>query len=325
MFEMIEVKDMNTEEAVALCKQEYVEEMNKVKCMPPMDRSMEEMLTNIIHNVKGAPYGKAMISENKLVGFLAFFGPWEGFHGEGKGVFSPLGASAFAGKERGKTASLLLEAVAEELVQDKIFSIAISRYANNEEVNKSLCLNGFGIRCSDAVLSLQDYGYDAEDSAIVMEELVGEDKWEMKELHEKLADHLAKSPCFLPTSEGDTERWLQNDGIKVFAARYEGKLAGFMAIDDEAETFLTERTDISNICGAYVLEKYREQGVAKQLLDAMAKRCMEEGKSYLGVDYETINPTALRFWTKYFEPYTYSFIRRIDERVGVKNKNGKEG
>ncbi|MGN1181187.1 MAG: GNAT family N-acetyltransferase, partial [Suilimivivens sp.] len=64
-----------------------------------------------------------------------------------------------------------------------------------------------------------------------------------------------------------------------------------------------------------VLEEYRSKGVAKQLLDAMARRCMKEGKSYLGVDYETINPTALRFWTKYFEPYTYSFIRRIDERI----------
>ena len=116
MFEMIEVKDMNTEEAVALCKQEYMEELHKVKCMPPMDGNMEEMLTNIIHGVKGAPYGKAMISGNKLVGFLAFYGPWEGFHGVGKGVFSPLGASAFVGKERGKTVSLLLEAVAEELV-----------------------------------------------------------------------------------------------------------------------------------------------------------------------------------------------------------------
>lgn len=266
MFEMIEVKDMNTGEAVALCKQEYMEELHKVKCMPPMDGSM--------------------------------------------------GASAFVGKERGKTVSLLLEAVAEELVQDKIFSIAISRYTGNEEVNKSLCLNGFGIRCSDAVLSLQDHVFDEEDPAIVMEELRGEEKWEIKELHEKLADHLAKSPCFLPTQEGDTERWLQNNVIKVFAARYEGKLAGFMAIDDEAETFLTERADISNICGAYVSEEYRPKGVAKQLLDAMAKSCMEDGKSYLGVDYETINPTALRFWTKYFEPYTYSFMRRIDERVG---------
>ena len=27
MFEMLEVKDMNTEEAVALCKQEYMEEL----------------------------------------------------------------------------------------------------------------------------------------------------------------------------------------------------------------------------------------------------------------------------------------------------------
>lgn len=41
----------------------------------------------------------------------------------------------------------------------------------------------------------------------------------------------------------------------------------------------------------------------------------ERGKTYLGVDYETVNPTALHFWTKYFTPYTYSYIRRIDERV----------
>lgn len=34
-----------------------------------------------------------------------------------------------------------------------------------------------------------------------------------------------------------------------------------------------------------------------------------------GVDCETLNPTALRFWRKYFRPYTYSYIRRLDERV----------
>lgn len=53
----------------------------------------------------------------------------------------------------------------------------------------------------------------------------------------------------------------------------------------------------------------------RQLLDADVEMCIKEGKSYMGVDYETINPTALRFWTKYFAPYTYSFIRRMDERI----------
>ena len=32
-------------------------------------------------------------------------------------------------------------------------------------------------------------------------------------------------------------------------------------------------------------------------------------------DCETLNPTALNFWGKYFDPYTYSFARRIDERI----------
>ena len=33
MYQMIEVKDMNIEEAVALCKREYVEEMQKAQIM----------------------------------------------------------------------------------------------------------------------------------------------------------------------------------------------------------------------------------------------------------------------------------------------------
>lgn len=315
MNQMLEVKKMNIEEAVALCKQEYMEEQQKTKIMPPIDQEIEEQLAEIIQRVKGAPYGKAMIDEGKLVGFLAFFGPWEGFHGTEKGVFSPLGASAFVGEKSGKVASLLFQAVAEELVENKVFGVAMSRYANNEEVNKTLCLNSFGIRCSDAILSLRDYVVADKDPATGIVELKGEEKLEIKELYERLKNHLAQSPCFLPTPEGQTQRWFENQGIRVLAARQNSKVIGYMAIDDEAETFLTERADMSNICGAYVLEEYRSQGIAKQLLDAVVEMSIKEGRKYLGVDYETINPTALHFWTKYFVPYTYSFIRRIDERI----------
>jgi len=35
----------------------------------------------------------------------------------------------------------------------------------------------------------------------------------------------------------------------------------------------------------------------------------------IGVDCETLNPNALRFWGKHFDNYTYSFARRIDERI----------
>ena len=71
---MIEVKDMNIEETVALCKQEYVEEMQRAQSMPPMDQEMEDKLVEVIHQVKGAPYGKALVDEGKLAGFLQMFG-----------------------------------------------------------------------------------------------------------------------------------------------------------------------------------------------------------------------------------------------------------
>ncbi len=67
-----------------------------------------------------------------------------------------------------------------------------------------------------------------------------------------------------------------------------------------------------NICGAYCLEKYRGQGLSRALLNHVLHTLHREGIAYLGVDYETMNPTAAGFWEKTFTPYTASLVRRID-------------
>lgn len=36
-----------------------------------------DQLLGVVHQAKGAPYGKALLDEGKLAGFLTFFGPWE--------------------------------------------------------------------------------------------------------------------------------------------------------------------------------------------------------------------------------------------------------
>jgi len=41
----------------------------------------------------------------------------------------------------------------------------------------------------------------------------------------------------------------------------------------------------------------------------------KDGVERLGVDFESFNPTAHAFWLKYFEAYTHSVVRRIDERA----------
>ena len=70
-----------------------------------------------------------------------------------------------------------------------------------------------------------------------------------------------------------------------------------------------------NISGAFVKKEYRGQKVADGLVSYIQEILRGENYEYLGVDCETLNPTALRFWTKHFKPYTYSYARRIDERV----------
>ena len=72
---------------------------------------------------------------------------------------------------------------------------------------------------------------------------------------------------------------------------------------------------MKNICGAYFDKNERGKGIAQGLLGFICDILKKEGMTHLGVDCETMNPTALRFWNKYFIPYTYSYARRIDERI----------
>ena len=48
------------------------------------------------------------------------------------------------------------------------------------------------------------------------------------------------------------------------------------------------------------------------LLEHVKADLKAENIPLLGVDCESINPTANRFWQKFFTPYTCSVTRRIE-------------
>jgi len=60
-------------------------------------------------------YGVVAVEKGKLLGYLAFWGGWDGQFGNVKGSFSPLFANAITGVNRGKTASLLFQHASEEM------------------------------------------------------------------------------------------------------------------------------------------------------------------------------------------------------------------
>ncbi|HHY25734.1 MAG TPA: GNAT family N-acetyltransferase [Desulfitobacterium dehalogenans] len=301
-------------EALVLALEEYSIECTK--CTQLIKRSFEKELEGIIQRLFNNKYGKVAVENGKVIGYLAFEGPRDGFHGNVKGVFSPLGGSAFAGDHRNVLASKLLEEVAADLVADGICSFALSRYAHDEEVGRSFVMNGFGIRCSDAIMKLSARKKISElNEDIRLQELVKDDKREISRLRKELIEHLCSAPIFFPTNIIQYDNWFENDRTRVFVAKEENRVIGYMALDTVAETFVSESDSIYNICGAYVDKEYRNKGIAQQLLEYLCVVSEKEGMEYLGVDCETLNPTALRFWSKYFDNYTYSYARRIDERV----------
>ena len=304
-------------EATRLAVCEFESERNNNPDIPI--KNYEKHISRLLHQLSSSPYGKVALCDGKLVGYIIFAGPWDGFFGNVKGVFSPLGGSAFSVNynDRGRIASQLFATVSEDFVKNDVFSCALSRYAHDEETSKSFIMNGFGIRCCDAVRELSKMDLPSVSGDIVFEELSADKFNSVKNLQKGLNRHLACAPTFFPSEPFDDwfETWIKREGMRVFVAKSNEDIIGFISIADSAENFIAESDGVKNICGAYFDEKYRGKGIAQGLLSFVRNVLISEGVTHLGVDCETLNPTALNFWGKYFLPYTYSFARRIDERI----------
>ena len=139
-------------DAERILKEEYSAEKKKVPSLP------EESPTGLLNWLSTKKYKKAAFCGERLVGYMMFADVWDGLFGLCKGSFSPLGGSALSfelGAEREKVMSLLFEGISNEMVRDGVYSIALSRFAHDTEANNSLILNGFGIRCSDAMATIE--------------------------------------------------------------------------------------------------------------------------------------------------------------------------
>lgn len=277
-----------------------------------MEWIFSENLGVIVHDENG-----------KLTGYMLFTGPCDGFFGNCDGAFSPLGCSWISQnllpEQRSDLMSRLLQKSMEILVGKKITSIALCEPVWDNDISKVLSLNGFGIRCSDAVMQIKDGDFKCRrncDSDVIFEELSPEKINLIKPLFSELEEHLASSPCFFPPEKNCFELWTGRYGARIIVAKAGEKIAGHIAFTDtEGENFISKSSGLLNICGMFVKKEFRAKGIADGLLKTVYEAAQNLGKNFLGVDYETLNPNALHFWPKYFEPYTYSWHRRIDERI----------
>lgn len=314
-MKIVKAEEIHVEEALKLAIGEYENQCRQIKQLPEID--VTDQLRELITGLFRKNYGFVAMCEGEMAGYLAFTGPIEGFFGTCRGAYSPLGGNAFSGYDRGRVCSKLVEAGMEQILREaQVTSFALTRYADESVVDRSLVLNGFGIRCSDAVMDLEGFEVrKTSQDGVTFKELLGEKKKRVLDLRYGLVKHMSGSPIFFPTDIRQYMMHLPKEQSRIFAALKGEEAIGYLSICDEGETFISETNSMYNICGAFVKEEYRGKQVAYDLLGYVCNVCKKEGIRYLGVDCETLNPNALRFWGKHFGNYTYSYHRRIDERV----------
>jgi len=302
-----EKQHINAAKALALAN--YREERSCVPALP----DAPEMPDLDWFAEKGL--GVAAMKGDRLVGYLCWVGPYENAFNSGiRGTYVPLHAHGAVPEGREMVYRRLYQAAAEKWVEWGALSHAITLYTHDSQAIQAFFGYGFGLRCIDAIRTVTPVpGKTPEDFTFRI--LSASEVGKVRQLRRQLSAHLMQSPCFIPDSDENIERWIdmaEHRDSRVFAAEKDGEVVAFIEVKEEGENFITYSPAVRNICGAFCLPRYRGTGLFAALLNAVVSELDRRNIPLLGVDYESFNPTASGAWRKYFLPYTYSVVRRID-------------
>ena len=312
-MEIVALRKEHLQKAQKLAYENYNEERGKVSFLPEVANIPD--LTGFADNGLGV----AAFEGDQMLGFIGCVKPWnEAFDSNARGTFTPVHAHGCIKENRDRIYQRMYQKMADSLVKDGVLYHAVALYEHDKGAVSAYFHNGFGHRCADAIRRMEVIPDITPVDGILFEEIPKEEAKLVRELRRGLSIHMGESSCFMYTSGDEFEKWVEareNNGSRIFVAKNSEEIIAFIEISDEGENFVTELPKMQNICGAFCIPEHRGEMIVQYLINYAIGVLAKEGYEYLGVDYESFNPTAFHFWTKYFEPYTCSLTRRIDEGI----------
>jgi GNAT superfamily N-acetyltransferase len=302
----------HVEQAMNIAIQNYNAERHYVPALLPVDKYPN--MTPLAENGLGV----TAFEGDRMLGFLCFYSPWDNmFATNVRGTFSPIHAHGTTVQNRERIYKRMYQAAAKKLVSRGAASHVIALYAHDQEAQQAFYTYGFGLRCMDAIRPMERIEIIACPDVTYIQ-LGKENIDAISPLRRSLVAHLGQSPCFVVSSEEETERWLErakNRDSIVFVAIKKEQIIAFIEITDNGENFATKCAGMKNICGAFCFPELRGKGIMPNLLNHAIHTLKAEGFTCLGVDFESFNPTAYEFWLKHFDAYTHSVVRRVDDHA----------
>lgn len=315
-MKLVDFTTTHIEAAQELVWADYDQERSRVPVLPAIPTLPD--LASFADNQLGV----AAFEGNKMVGFLCCGTPYKhAFRStDVTGVFSPLGASGASLINRAKIYAAMYQAAGDKWARTGAASHGICLYAHDTEVQQQLFRYGFGMRCVDAVRHLEPLKASLN-SEYSYAELTPSEFQTVWPLDQELNEHMQQSPIFMLRPADNETKFLATckaEQARCFVAVQQEQICAYLKVVDLGETFITPRADTKHINGAFCLPQHRGNGMFSSLLNFTMGQLAAEGYTRLGVDFESFNPSAFGFWLKHFTAYTYSVVRRIDERIIAK-------
>lgn len=312
-MDILNFEKQHIKEATALALENYDNERQFVKELPQVCD------VPFLNYFAGNGLGVAAFENEKMVGFLCCGSPFDNaFRStDVTGIFSPMGANAAVSENRSKIYAAMYQAAGLKWVKAGAVSHAICLYAHDEVLQRQFYRYGFGLRCIDAIRPMELI--DCEPCANYDFVELSQDEYDfVYPLYLALNHHYLKSPFFMnrksETQEAFRDSSMQ-EGVRYFVAKQSDKIYAYLKISASGETFVAAGKNYRHIDGAYCIPEHRGKGVYQNLLNFAISALKKDGYTHLGVDFESLNPTAWGFWLKYFTAYTNGVVRRIDERI----------
>lgn len=311
-FEMI--SEEYIDQALNLVLLAYKKEREMIEYLPNANYSsiLKEKIKNLFENGLGIV---ALVNGN-VVGFLVGYEIQE-FWGRCKGIYCPLFGHGAIKENPKEIYQQLYKKAAEIWVEEEIMQHAITLYAQDEITLETWFRLGFGMRCVDGIRAVAPINNKKPE--ITIKKAEQSDVESLEVIDEKHNKYYRSSPLFMPVKEESSvehlTRWLNEENHHLWIAYNGDQVIGYMRIEPTGERYIVEHKDVMNITGAYVDPTHRSKGIGVCLLDSIQKWLLSNNYSLCGVDYESFNISGSRFWEKHFTPYTYSLVRRIDERI----------
>ncbi len=322
-------KELNLDfldDAVNLAMENYKSEQKK--CCGLYNKDYKNELYILLQDLFQKQLGAMLFNNDELIGYQAFTGIYDTHTSNIKKSYSPIhGYGIKAGNDRGKVMSLLFQHTSNKLVKNNVNSFEIKVYAHDTEVITSYVLNQFGILCTDTIKDIEipicknairSYTYTELTKKDIETNQAG-----LIQLWEKLVNHLKQSPTYYPGIEFTNDSYLgyiNDPSTRLFVAKDNMNIIGIVDASNDGNCFMNTDDKTMNVGDLFILEHYRGQNVAQELLQYTNNILMNEGYKRLWVEHGTTNPNAIRFWDKYFSRFTYTLTREIDERIIELNK-----